>query len=54
MKENIYKKGKDLGLGKEEIDKILSESNSNGKHSSRYADVYKAGGKYGTVSIKDF
>jgi len=43
MKSKIYEITRNLGLGKKEVDSIVS----------RPADVYKAGTYYGTVSPKD-
>ena len=54
MKTDIYKLAKNLGLGKKDVDGILSRSVSNATKSATVsADVYKAGTDYGTVSPKD-
>jgi hypothetical protein len=53
--EDIYKISKRLGLGKEDVDGILSSNaNITNRNTSISADLYKAGTDYGTVSIKDF
>jgi len=55
IKTDIYKIGKTLGLGKKEIDEVISAGS--GKTSgieNSVADIYKAGTRYGTVSVKEF
>ena len=59
MKTRIYEIAKNLGLGKREVDSIISRSSDVYKTRTAYGivstkDVYKAGTYYGTISIKDF
>jgi len=55
MKNDIYKVGKSLGLNKKDIDNILSASpkQTGDKADAPAVDLYKSGGKYGTVSPQD-
>jgi len=58
MKSNIYKITKSLGLGKSDVDRIVSNPENVYKAGAFYGtvspkDVYKAGTYYGTVSSRD-
>jgi hypothetical protein len=53
MKNEIYEIGKSLGLGKQDIDKVLLTNNVSGTSNNAATDVYKAGTRYGTVSSAD-
>jgi len=53
MKSEVYKIGKTLGLNKKDIDCLMSRDSS--RHDSSGSsdlgvEIYKAGGKYGTIS----
>ena len=50
MKSDIYEIGKNLGLGKKDIDKVVSVKEANSENPS--VETYKAGSKYGTSSPK--
>lgn len=58
MKTRIHKITKNLGLGKREVDSIISRPSDVYKARTAYGivstkDVYKAGTRYGTVSPTD-
>lgn len=58
MKTKVYEIAKNLGLGKREVDSIVSRPTNVYKAGTYYGtvspkDVYKAGTYYGTVSSRD-
>ena len=56
VSDKLYEIGGNLGLNKKDIDGVLSTrpANKDNVESISPVEVYKAIGRYGTVSINDF